>query len=462
MFPVFGTSGVNFGLRGIAAGNFHFVAVEAEYAQRFPGKLDAALHFLLDLLGRAEDVRIVLRETAHAQKTVQHAGTLVAIDGAKLGETHRQFAIAAKVRLENQNVARAIHGLELVIRFFDFNRAEHVFAIEIRVAAGLPKVEQHDVRRVDQVVAAAEQFVAQPVFHQLADDAALRVPEDQAGTGFVLNTEKIEFLAELAMVAALGFLDFVEIFVEVLLLDEADAINPLHLRIFFLALPVGAGDVGELERLDAPGGGNVRAAAEIYEFSGGVKRHQRLGGLFLDQLAFELLVRFAVDLDRVELGDEFALVGNVLRGDLAHLRFDFREVFGRERLVAHEFVEKSVFDGRADAEFHIWVKLQDSGGEEMRGRVAENLERVGVLRGEDREIYAVVERARKVNQLAVNPGDERVLGEARPDLRGDLRGGGAAGHFAGRAVRQRDLNGFHFIVYFYGSDECRLEMAPSL
>ena len=79
------------------------------------------------------------------------------------------------------------------------------------------------------------------------------MPENQAGSGFVLNAEKIEFLAELAMVAALGFLELVQIFVEFFLFDETRAVNPLHLRIFFVALPVGAGDIHQLERFYAPG-----------------------------------------------------------------------------------------------------------------------------------------------------------------------------------------------------------------
>ena len=127
------------------------------------------------------------------------------------------------------------------------------------------------------------------------------MPENQARPGFVLNAEKIELRAELAMVAALGFFELVQIFVEFLLLDEAGAVNPLHLRIAFLPLPVGAGDVHQLERLDAPGGGNVRAAAEVDEFSGGVERHHRLDGFFLDQLAFEFLVRLAIKLERLGL-----------------------------------------------------------------------------------------------------------------------------------------------------------------
>ena len=126
------------------------------------------------------------------------------------------------------------------------------------------------------------------------------------------------------MIAALGFFELVQIFVELLLLDEARAVNPLHLRIAFLALPVSAGDVHQLERLDAPGGGNVRAAAEVDEFAGGVERHHRLDGFFLDQLAFEFLIGLAIELERLGLGNQLALVGNVFRGKLVHLGLDFR------------------------------------------------------------------------------------------------------------------------------------------
>ena len=75
------------------------------------------------------------------------------------------------------------------------------------------------MRREDQIVAAADQFIAQPIFHLLADDAALGMPENQARTGFVLNAEKIEFLAQLAMIAALGFFEFVQILIEFFLVE---------------------------------------------------------------------------------------------------------------------------------------------------------------------------------------------------------------------------------------------------
>ena len=128
------------------------------------------------------------------------------------------------------------------------------------------------------------------------------------------------------MVAALGFLDAVQIFVQVRLLDEARAVDALHLRIAFFALPVGAGDAHQLERLNLAGAGNVRAAAEIDELAGGVERDHRLGGFFLHQLAFENLIRFPVQLERLGLGQHLAFVGNVARSDIVHALFDALEI----------------------------------------------------------------------------------------------------------------------------------------
>ena len=143
------------------------------------------------------------------------------------------------------------------------------------------------------------------------------------------------------MVAALGFLEAMQIFVEFFLGVESGGVNALQLRIAFLAFPVRAGDVHQFERGDALGGRNVRAAAEIDEFSGGVEGNHGLGGFFFHQLALESLIRFLVELDGFGLGKQFALVGQILRGQLAHFGFDFGEIFGSERLLRGEIRRKS-------------------------------------------------------------------------------------------------------------------------
>ena len=49
--------------------------------------------FVFDLIGRAEDVRVVLRKAAHAQQAVHHAAAFVAIHRAHLAKAHRQVTI---------------------------------------------------------------------------------------------------------------------------------------------------------------------------------------------------------------------------------------------------------------------------------------------------------------------------------------------------------------------------------
>ena len=71
-----------------------------------------ARDFRFDLLRRDEQMGIILREAAHAGHAVQFAGLLVAIDGAELGQADGQIAIAARLRLVNVDVMRAVHRLE--------------------------------------------------------------------------------------------------------------------------------------------------------------------------------------------------------------------------------------------------------------------------------------------------------------------------------------------------------------
>ena len=187
----------------------------------------------------------------------------------------------------------------------------------------------------------------------------------------------------------------------------------------------------------------MRAAAEVDKLPGGVKGNHRLDGLFLDQFALKFLIRLAIKIERLGLRNQLALVGNVFRGQLVHLGLDFFEVIGSEWLLAHEFVKESGVNRRADAEFHVRVEFENGGGEQMRGRVAEHLDRVRIFGGEDRQFGVVVQRPREVDQFAIGARDQRFFRQARRDLAGDLRGGGALRHLARRSIRQRDLNVVH-------------------
>src|SRR5712692_4040235 len=179
--PVLGLAGVIFRMRGVPVGELDFEFVEPEVFHYCESEVHASLDFGFDLRGHAEDVRIVLGEAADAEQTVEHAAALVAIDGAEFGEAHGQIAVAVELRFVNQDVAGTVHGLELVVGLFDFHWAEHTLFVKIGVAAGFPEIKAHDVRRVNEVVSALQQLVAEPIFDDLSNQAAFGVPENQTG-----------------------------------------------------------------------------------------------------------------------------------------------------------------------------------------------------------------------------------------------------------------------------------------
>ena len=114
-----------------------------------------------ELLLGAEDMRVVLREAAHAHQPVHRARRLVAMHHAELGEPQRQVAIALQPVLEDLHVARAVHRLQrkpaLVLGLVAGRlRREHVLAVPAPVAGGLPQRLVEDLRRVDLVVVAGE------------------------------------------------------------------------------------------------------------------------------------------------------------------------------------------------------------------------------------------------------------------------------------------------------------------
>ncbi len=78
------------------------------------GHLDAAAELVRHLLVGAEEVGVVLREAADAGHAVELARLLVAIDGAELGQPHRQVAVAPRLALVDLHVVRAVHRLEQV------------------------------------------------------------------------------------------------------------------------------------------------------------------------------------------------------------------------------------------------------------------------------------------------------------------------------------------------------------
>ena len=185
----------------------------------------------------------------------------------------------------------------------------------------------------------------------------------------------------------------------------------------------------------------MRALAEIGEVALAVERDVPFGRVHeLD------LVRLALGLEaglRVVAGDLLARPLAAL-GDLAaHLLLEPLEVGLGDRLGELEVVVEAVLDRRADRDLRSGEEPARGLGEQVRGRVAQDVERIRILpvaRGEEVDGGAVVERQAQVARLAVHLHEHGLLRELGPDRARGVEPGRAVGQLEFRSVREDRLH----------------------
>ena len=119
-------------------GEVGVVALEAEGLQDAGGEIEHAEDLVLELVGAAEEMRVVLGEAPHAHEAVEHPGALEAVDGAELRVAEGQLAVAPQPALVDLDVERAVHRLQLVLHVLDVHGREH----PVLVVLGVPEVFQ--------------------------------------------------------------------------------------------------------------------------------------------------------------------------------------------------------------------------------------------------------------------------------------------------------------------------------
>ena len=267
--------------------------------------------------------------------------------------------------------------------------------------------------------------LAAVVLHHLAQHAALGVEHREAGPDLVGEAEQVELAAESPVVATLGLLDPVQVGVQRVLGLPCGAVDPLQLLVVLVAAPVRRRGAQQPERRDPLGGGQVRAAAQV------LPRHRAVA---LEVVVDGELAR--ADLDRRALGrvlqlgtvaaalepDQLKLVRLVgelrarlvvadltpgeplaLLDDLAHPGLDALDVVGLERLRDVEVVVEAVGDRRPDAELRLREQVLHRLGENVRGRVPQDVAAVGRVDPHRLDPVAVGELVGQVAQLGRRP-----------------------------------------------------------
>src|SRR5437867_3526594 len=320
----------------VADRKLDLVVAIAERAQHREAEVHHVQNFAGSLFARAEDVRVVLGEAPYPHHPVKNPGALVTVDRAQLGQPDRKVPVGVEARLVYQGVPRAVHGLQDVPLPLDLEGV-HVVPVIRKMAGAHPELIPGNVRRAHEVVAPSPVLFLPEVLDNLADLGSLRVPEDQPRSGRLLDAEETQGGSEPAMVAPFGLLQPLEVCLELGLLEEGGSVNPLEHRVLLAPLPVGPRDGQELERLDAPGGGKVRAAAKVHPVSLLVTGDD-IPAFLLDQLDLQVLAMIAEVLEGFRLRLLPAADGEIAGDDLTHLRLDPLQVLGSERFLLVEVV----------------------------------------------------------------------------------------------------------------------------
>ena len=370
---------------------------------------------------------VVLREATDARHAVELAGLLPAVNGAELGETHREIAITVRLRREDLDVMRAVHRLqheavEELGRIHDTVLADHFLAdagVELvgelrgngfearsefgaaaafgghlgesvglgergelrllivgEVARGFVEREFADVRREDLRVALFAKLAADEVLQLLANNRAVGRPEDQALADIFVDMEELQIAAEFSVVARFGLFLAFEVLVEFFARGKGGAVDALELLVFLVAAVICAGDGEELEGFQLGGIAHVRAGAEVHEFAVLVEGNFLVGRDVGKAAEFVALLAAGDNESGSFLAGEFFAVKRlVFAGDFLHLGLDLDQIIGGKFMIEVEVVIEAGVGGRTDIEFGVGKKTEDSRREDVRGRVAEFFER---------------------------------------------------------------------------------------
>ena len=126
-----------------AGGELHHDVVETEVMVDFLHEGAEVGHFACNLVFGTEDVGVILHKAAHAHQAVHRTGRFVTVALTEFGKAHRKVTPATETRVENLDVAGAVHRLHGHFHVAS-ERLEHVLVVLVGVAGLDPQSLVHD------------------------------------------------------------------------------------------------------------------------------------------------------------------------------------------------------------------------------------------------------------------------------------------------------------------------------
>ena len=202
-----------------------------------------------NLIFRAENVTVVLSEAAHTHEAMERTRRLIAVALTEFTNAQRQITVAAKLRIEDLDVAGAVHRLERVVAVLRLRR-EHIVAVLRPVTGTLPQRAVKQLGSFHFFVAIILIDAAHELLDHLPERPAFGMPEDHARR-FILQMEEIEFATKAAVITLFGLSEHLEISLLLILRRPGRTVDALEHFVLAVAAPVGARHLHQVMHLEA-------------------------------------------------------------------------------------------------------------------------------------------------------------------------------------------------------------------
>ena len=440
-----------------------YVLIQTDSFEHEGRELDAALEFILELLGRTHQMTFGNGELTDADQTVHLAARLVAEERGGLVVTKRQIAVGTllvEICLILEGTGHRTERVDLVV-VVGIAENEHAVLVVIPVTADLVEVALCHKGRFGEQPAALLFLVLDKALQELDHSCALGKQDRKSLTDIVDSGKEAHLSAQLIVVALSGFLELREVFLEHGSLGERHAVDTAELRLGRVAAPIGAGAVGQRDRLDRRYAHQVRSRAEVDKLALLIEA---------DVLALVAVLGSKLDLIRLvhalQLGDRFlgrklkALDRVTFLDDLFHLRLDFLQILCGERLFNVEIIVESAVDGRTNGALGARIESLDSLRQYVGRGMPEGVLAFLIIKGEKLHLAVFSDGSAQVADLTVDGRSAYGLVQAHTNGFCDFSWRNAGFKFFDNAYSLRNI-GTMSVVVPPNFNACAFSLQPS-
>src|SRR5690606_21876049 len=165
--------------------------LKPEGPEHIKGESQHPVDLLRHLVRAAEDMGVVLREPAYPEEAMENPAPFVTVNRAQFRPAEGEFPVGPPPALVGGDMERAVHRLDVVFLSLDLHGRIHDFTVKPQVPAGFPELPPAKMGRIDTLVTVLFMLLAPEILNHLANPAAFRMPENQAGADLFVGGEKV-------------------------------------------------------------------------------------------------------------------------------------------------------------------------------------------------------------------------------------------------------------------------------